>query len=333
MPAYIEYYSVQKALEKALRDAKDLDAAAEVRAAFETQARRRLHRVGQRQGRRRHQERQRRSPRRVELDPQAAAGRQREPAARVRGDGDALTRRALDRRRMPSTRCATDSATRSAGPSCSRQALTHRSYGATHNERLEFVGDAVLNCVDRARRSTSAFPRFPKASCRACARASSTATRSRALARGARPRRRDPAGRRRASRSGGAERPSILADALEAVFGAVFLDGGFDAARAVDRARATRDELARSRSRGARQGPEDAAAGMAAGAPHRRCPSTRSTAVAGEAHAQTFTVECRIPALAIVAERQRHEPPRGRAGRGGRARTRRRSRREAARGG
>jgi ribonuclease-3 len=83
-------------------------------------------------------------------------------------------------------------------------------------------------------------------------------------------------------RSGGADRPSILADALEAVFGAVFSDGGFDAARgAIDTA------LRRARRGGsgdARQGSQDPAAGMAAGAPHagarvrgRRRPAARRT--------------------------------------------------------
>ena len=66
-------------------------------------------------------------------------------------------------------------------------------------------------------------------------------------------------------KSGGAERPSILADALEAVFGAVFVDAGFDAARAVIE-RVYAAEFAGARPGGARQGPEDAAAGMAAGA-------------------------------------------------------------------
>ena len=64
---------------------------------------------------------------------------------------------------MPSPASSTASATRFADPSSARQALTHRSHGATHNERLEFVGDAVLNCVV-APRCSSAFRTFPKAS-------------------------------------------------------------------------------------------------------------------------------------------------------------------------
>ena len=101
-------------------------------------------------------------------------------------------------------------------------------------------------------------------------------------------------------RSGGAERPSILADALEAVFGAVFVDGGFDAARDVIE-RVYAPELVGLDPGDARQGPEDAAAGVAAGAPHPRARVRGHRASMGEAHAQTFTIECRIPALAVVA--------------------------------
>ena len=180
-----------------------------------------------------------------------------------------------------------------------RQALTHRSFGAPHNERLEFVGDAVLNCVV----ARALYERFPDTARRrpvARARAiSSTGTRSR--------------GSRAASalgseirlgegelQSGGADRASILADALEAVFGAVFLDGGFDG-RARRRstpctptccATPIPRRSARIRRRGCRNGCRRGGC---------RCRSTRSSRRRGEAHAQQFAVECRIPALGIVA--------------------------------
>lgn len=114
------------------------------------------------------------------------------------------------------------------------QALTHRSYGATHNERLEFVGDAVLNCAI----GTALFRRFPDLPEGDLSRARASlvnqetlASLARELGLGAQMRLGEGE-----LRSGGTQRSSILADALEALFGAVFLDGGYDAARrAVER--------------------------------------------------------------------------------------------------
>lgn len=110
-----------------------------------------------------------------------------------------------------------------------RQALTHRSYSATHNERLEFLGDGVLNCViaDQLYQRFSALPEGDLSRLRAQLVRQDTLHRlalrldiGSALKLG-----------EGELRSGGAERPSILADALEALLGAVYLDGGFDAAR------------------------------------------------------------------------------------------------------
>ena len=100
-------------------------------------------------------------------------------------------------------------------------------------------------------------------------------------------------------RSGGDERPSILADALEAVFGAVFVDAGFDAARSVIE-HVYAAEFA---------GLDPAALGkdpktrLQEWLQARRIavPEYAVTAIGGEAHAQTFTVECRIPALGVAA--------------------------------
>jgi ribonuclease-3 len=100
-------------------------------------------------------------------------------------------------------------------------------------------------------------------------------------------------------RSGGADRASILADALEAVFGAVFLDGGFDAARATidavfadvlrDADPATLGKDPKTRLQEWLQ------------AKHLSVPEYVIAATSGEAHAQRFDVECRIPQLDIVA--------------------------------
>ncbi|WP_255990021.1 ribonuclease III [Chitinolyticbacter albus] len=112
-----------------------------------------------------------------------------------------------------------------------RQALTHRSHSSTHNERLEFVGDSVLNAVV-ARALFLAFPQLTEGE---LSRLRASLVCQEALA--------EVANELQLGdylslgegelKSGGHRRPSILADALEAVFGAVWFDGGFDAAQGV----------------------------------------------------------------------------------------------------
>jgi ribonuclease-3 len=101
------------------------------------------------------------------------------------------------------------------------------------------------------------------------------------------------------SKSGVAVRPSILANALEAVFGAVFLDGGYEAARAaILRIYApVWDDLDPAVFA------KDAKTRLQEWLQARRLPVPEYAVVAatGEAHAQTFTVECRVPALGIAA--------------------------------
>src|SRR5215831_14844497 len=117
-------------------------------------------------------------------------------------------------------------------PALLRQALTHRSHSAPHNERLEFLGDAVLNCAMAA----LVYERFPQLAEGDLSRLRASLVNQETLSRiaasldlGARLRLGDGE-----LKSGGAKRSSILADALEAVVGAIFLDGGFEpAARAV----------------------------------------------------------------------------------------------------
>ncbi len=105
-------------------------------------------------------------------------------------------------------------------------ALTHRSYGVPHNERLEFLGDSVLNCVV-AKLLYERFSELPEGD---LSRVRANLVNQQSLfeiasslslgehillGQGERL-------------SGGSSRPSILADALEALLGAVFLDAGFD---------------------------------------------------------------------------------------------------------
>ncbi len=180
-------------------------------------------------------------------------------------------------------------------PELLRQALTHRSHGATHNERLEFLGDSILNCVIAG----LLFLRFPELKEGELSRLRATLVRQEALAGIA-------AGLDLGDslklgegelKSGGSRRPSILADALEAIFGAIYLDGGFDAARdVVERLYATLVAGIDPGSPG-----KDPKTALQEALQGRRLPLPRYGMLAthGEAHAQQFEVECVIPDLGI----------------------------------
>lgn len=182
-------------------------------------------------------------------------------------------------------------------PELLNQALTHRSFGAGHNERLEFVGDAVLNCAIAA----VLYRRFPQIPEGELSRVRASLVNGETLARlgsalGLGSALRLGEGE---LRSGGAMRPSILADTLEAVFGAVFLDADFEAACAVVEAvyaadLADLDPAALSKDPKTRLQEWLQARKV-------EVPEYAVTVVTGEAHAQTFTVLCRIPVLAIEA--------------------------------
>jgi len=114
-------------------------------------------------------------------------------------------------------------------PELLQLALRHRSVGGRSNERLEFLGDAILNCIA----AEALFERWPRADEGALTRARAALVRESSLAEVAR---RLDVGAHIALgpgelKSGGYRRESILADALEAVIGAIFLDAGFAAAR------------------------------------------------------------------------------------------------------
>jgi ribonuclease-3 len=114
-----------------------------------------------------------------------------------------------------------------------QQALTHRSHSSLHNERLEFLGDSVLNCAV----ASLLFERYDKIDEGDLSRLRANLVKQQTLY--------EIAQRLELSqflrlgegelKSGGFRRPSILADTLEALFGAIFLDNGFDAACAVIR--------------------------------------------------------------------------------------------------
>src|SRR5690606_20169722 len=113
-------------------------------------------------------------------------------------------------------------------PALLEQALTHRSHSSRHNERLEFLGDSVLNCAV----ALLLYERFTKIDEGDLSRLRANLVEQSSLAEIAQ--RLDVAPYLRLGegelKSGGFRRPSILADALEAIFGAVFLDAGFDEA-------------------------------------------------------------------------------------------------------
>lgn len=116
-------------------------------------------------------------------------------------------------------------------PELLQQALRHRSAGAPHNERLEFLGDALINLIV----AEALHGRWPKADEGTLTRARASLVRESALAELAR--RLELGDRLELGpgelKSGGHRRDSILADALEAVVGAVHQDAGFEACRAL----------------------------------------------------------------------------------------------------
>jgi ribonuclease-3 len=177
------------------------------------------------------------------------------------------------------------------------QALTHRSYSASHNERLEFLGDSVLNCVA----ATFLYLSFGDLKEGELSRQRANLVRQDALAEIANALKLGEFIRLGEGelKSGGFRRPSILADALEAIIGAVYLDGGFQAAqRMVERLYAPL--LAAIDPSDSGKDPKTALQELLQG---RKLPLPQYALLAtrGEAHAQEFEVECLIPMLDIRA--------------------------------
>lgn len=176
------------------------------------------------------------------------------------------------------------------------QALTHRSFGAQNNERLEFLGDAILNCVI----ADALYRRFPGLREGELSRLRANLVRQDALVSIAQELELGAALRlgEGEMRSGGASRPSILADALEAVFGAVYLDAGFERARDVILSLYA-DALEAIDPAASGKDPKTALQEWLQG---RKLPLPEYAlmGVAGEAHQQIFEVECRIPRYQLV---------------------------------
>jgi ribonuclease-3 len=176
-----------------------------------------------------------------------------------------------------------------------QQALTHRSFGTPHNERLEFLGDSVLNCAV----AHLLYQQFPDLSEGALSRLRANLVRQQALFEiavtlhlGEYLRLGDGE-----VKSGGRQRPSILADALESLFGALFLDANFDAASQVIQALYATQVA----SIDPNQSAKDAKTLLQEVLQSRRLPLPDYALMGtrGEAHAQTFHIDCVIAALAI----------------------------------
>jgi len=182
-------------------------------------------------------------------------------------------------------------------PALCHSALTHRSAGSDHNERLEFLGDSILNCsVARL-----LYDAHPEADEGALSRLRATLVSGETLAQiasqlGLGEHLRLGQGE---LKSGGFRRASILADTLEAILGAIFLDSGFDAAAA-----AVKHILgARLSALPAAEQLKDPKTRLQEALQARGLPLPiyTQTAVTGDPHDQTFTVSCQVPIFEIAA--------------------------------
>jgi len=178
------------------------------------------------------------------------------------------------------------------------RALTHRSFSTDHNERLEFLGDSVLGCII----AKYLYGTYPQLSEGELSRLRSSLVREETLALLAQQldlgnQLKLGEGERK---SGGFRRPSMLADAMEALFGAIMLDGGFaEAEKAVLGLFVPYIEKVDVLTLG-----KDAKTLLQEYLQGRRIPlpTYSIVEVQGESHAQSFRVECAIPSLSITTQ-------------------------------
>ena len=181
-------------------------------------------------------------------------------------------------------------------PALLRQALTHRSFSSDHNERLEFLGDSVLSLAvsDLLYQRLSDLPEGDLSRVRANLVRQETLHQLSVelglpqlihLGEGE-------------MRSGGQKRPSILADVLEAVIGAVYLDAGFPAAQGLVQRlfkaieiNPTMDAIGKDPKTELQEWLQ----GRKMKVPHYRVVGTQ-----GAAHKQTFDVECEVLELSLA---------------------------------
>ena len=170
------------------------------------------------------------------------------------------------------------------------QALTHRSFSSDHNERIEFLGDSVLNLAVAGLlyEQLGELPEGDLSRVRANLVKQDTLHKV-AVTLGLPDLLRLGEGE---AKSGGQKRPSILADALEAVIGAVFLDAGFDTASALVR-RLFKDVEINPQMQAIGKDPKTELQEWLQGR-KMNLPIYRVVGTQGAAHKQTFDVECEI---------------------------------------
>lgn len=181
-------------------------------------------------------------------------------------------------------------------PKLLQRAVTHRSFSADHNERLEFLGDSVLSLAVASLlyERLSAQPEGDLSRVRANMVKQETLHQ---LALGLQVALVLRLGEGE-SRSGGHQRPSILADAVEALIGAVYLDAGYGPAEALVHRLFAALEInpqMQAADKDAKTALQEWLQGR-----KMKLPSYRVVATDGAAHRQTFDVECLIPELALT---------------------------------
>jgi ribonuclease-3 len=171
-----------------------------------------------------------------------------------------------------------------------RQALTHRSANKIHNERLEYLGDSLLGFIV----AEALFNLYPQAAEGDLSRMRASLVNKDSLADIARGIELGDFMQLGSGelKSGGKQRDSILADALEAVIAAIYLDGGFDACRAI----VQRWSAVRIGEEGFSQNQKDCKTQLQEimQSKGRPLPSYTVKGITGKAHQQQFLVECSI---------------------------------------
>jgi ribonuclease-3 len=176
-----------------------------------------------------------------------------------------------------------------------QQALTHRSHSSLHNERLEFLGDSILNCVV----ATILYERYNAIDEGDLSRLRANLVKQQSLYEIAQKLELSQFLRLGEGelKSGGFRRPSILADTLEALLGAVFLDGGFESAsKAIRSFYIPILDTVDPQTLG-----KDAKTLLQEFLQAKKIslPTYNVVATHGAAHSQEFEIECLVPKLGI----------------------------------